>query len=207
VGRVCPGPPKSGKKPPKQLGGCENSPKRKKHWEGNNGSSKKYRNSYILKFEQGVFLETLDKLIAKYIAGKIQDTEKRELDTWYDSFEKDEGYTNKLTGAEKDELENRLLLKIDQNIDNFEKSRTNQKRTLAHTASIYMPPSKSRTNTFYSYSYKIAAVLMAIVILAALAYKLLHDNTVVHSTAYGQTLHITLPDSSTKWKFYHNLWE
>jgi ferric-dicitrate binding protein FerR (iron transport regulator) len=141
--------------------------------------------------------EDLEKLISKYIAGKIPDTEKRDLEKWYDSFEKDEGYTNKLTGAEKDELENRLLLKIDQNIDNFERSNTNQKRTLAHSASNYISPSKNKTNIFYSYSYKIAAVLMAVIILAALSYKLLHDNTVVHSTAYGQTLHITLPDSST----------
>src|SRR5690606_17847152 len=134
--------------------------------------------------------ELLEKLLEKYIAGKISDTEKKILDNWYDSFEMDEGYINELTSAENEELEKRLSIKIDQGIDSFEKSDIPQERIIAPFSPKY------KTTPFSPYGYRIAAVFIGIILFTGLAYMFLHNNQVIHSTAYGQILHVTLPDSS-----------
>ena len=140
--------------------------------------------------------KVIEQLFTKFLSGNISPEERRTLENWYASVETDEGYLNKQSGAEKEELENKLLGKINQNISVFEKANTNEEGKIIHPASFNASQTNHRTNSFYSHSYKIAAVFMALVILAALSYKLLHENTVVHSTAYGQMACITLPDSS-----------
>lgn len=130
--------------------------------------------------------EVLEKLIAKYLSGKSSETEKRELERWYASFETDEGFVSNLNKAEKNELEHKILLKIDQNISTFEGAKANRERTIDYPASF-------RSTKFY----KVAAIFIGLVILSGFAYTLLFNNMVTYSTAYGQTREITLPDNST----------
>lgn len=138
--------------------------------------------------------EGLEKLIEIFFTGTVTEDDRRDLEKWYASFENDKGFISKLSGAEKEELESKLLQRINQNIAAFEESKTTQRKDLVSNDIIY--PSENNTSRFL-YSYKIAAVFIAVILLAALAYKLLQVNMITHTTANGQMLHITLPDSST----------
>src|SRR5690606_3684575 len=58
----------------------------------------------------------LGRLIDKFYAGTISESEKKELDIWYRSFEDDEGFVQTLSDEEKVGLEAELLKRIDDEI-------------------------------------------------------------------------------------------
>jgi hypothetical protein len=59
----------------------------------------------------------LKSLIDKFQAGTISESERKQLDLWYQSFENDQGHTDKLLAEEKAALEASLLKKINARID------------------------------------------------------------------------------------------
>lgn len=140
--------------------------------------------------------QLLESLLAKYITGKISAKEKEILDNWYDSFEMNKGYIDELNSEEKNLLENRLLKRIDQDIESYETS-ADRETIDARFAAGNASPSEAKTRTLYSYTYRVAAVFIGIILLTGLAYyTFLSANKVVYAAASGQVLHITLPDSS-----------
>ena len=141
--------------------------------------------------------EIIEKLTAKFFSGKMSPEERTYLEKWYASSEANEGFLSQLNATEKEELENKLFSKINQNLGAFEKANPHQGKDISNQTSFNVSQYNQRKNSFYSHSYKIAAVLIAVVVIvSAISYMLLNENSVVHSTAYGQMIRITLPDSS-----------
>lgn len=134
--------------------------------------------------------EIIEKLIAKYISGNISEEEKKYLEDWYSTFEIHEGYTDQISDKERKELGKKILHKINYNIDAFEGIGKYQQSKIIHFT--LFKNRKYLTNALY----KIAVVLLAVIMVSALFYGLFRDRKAVFSTAYGQTLTIKLPDSS-----------
>lgn len=124
----------------------------------------------------------LGRLIDKFYAGTISDSEKKELDIWYRSFEDDEGFVQTLSDEEKVGLEAELLKRIDDEIVVPKHAETSE--------SVWqgLVP--------YVTEIKVAAALSLAVLVAAIAYVFLHQGTVVHSTSYGEIKAVVLPDRS-----------
>jgi ferric-dicitrate binding protein FerR (iron transport regulator) len=116
---------------------------------------------------------------------------KSEVEKWYASFEADAGFTDRLTDSEKEALENKLLRRIDQKIGSLELKKTGSIRPFKIFGS------ERKIRPLCSYSYKIAAVVIGLLIVAAIGYEALVNNTVVYSTGYGETHKILLSDGST----------
>src|SRR3546814_13576020 len=103
----------------------------------------------------------------------LSDKEKEILEKWYESFEMDKGYTNELTAEEKDELESRLLGKIDRSIESYEESNTDREEIDAPFAAIRDFQRITSNRTLYLHKYRNAAVLASIMFFSCLGYMLL----------------------------------
>ena len=136
----------------------------------------------------------LEKLITKYLSGKGSMEENLEVERWYASFEKENGFTERLTPDERTALESKLLRRIDQEINLLE---TTRRGKAASFRPFKIFASRAESRTLYAYTYRVAAAFIGFAIMAVFVYQSFVDSsTVVYATAYGETLNITLPDSS-----------
>lgn len=122
--------------------------------------------------------QQLQQLIEKYLNGTCSEAEKKIVEAWYASFDKNEAYTASLNHSEKKQLEEKLLARINNLIV------TDTGKPIRKT-----PP--------WRLIYPIAATL-GIAIIGVIAILLLNrPRFIEYQTDYGETREITLPDSST----------
>jgi transmembrane sensor len=128
----------------------------------------------------------LKSLIDKFQAGTISESERKQLDLWYQSFENDQGHTDKLLAEEKAALEASLLKKINARIDVPQPSKKGW---------FIIPDFDLHPR--YLPNLRTAAAFSLVIFVAVFSYFFLYHPTTVHATGYGQTAHIVLPDQSS----------
>ena len=135
----------------------------------------------------------LDELLQRYKSGEVSKSEKLLIDEWYREFDGEQGFIDSLTQEEKEEVVNSLFLKIQKEIDSSASG-------IAGLLERQLPGRLNRNSfrTRYSFSSQagLAAAFTALLVVSSIFYFLLKGQEVTHSTAYGQILHLVLPDSS-----------
>lgn len=134
----------------------------------------------------------LKKLIRKSLSDRPSKTEEQAWEEWYNKMETEEGYLHKLSEKGKKTLENQLLNNIKQNIQGIGHG---AKETQSHS----IPSKNPKENApLVLIGLKIAAVFVLGILLCHTAFQLVkhQPQEISHSTDYGQTMEIILPDSS-----------
>ena len=129
--------------------------------------------------------QQLAHLIEKFRKGNISESEREQLDSWYDSFSNASGYSQTLSQEERTKMEVSLLKKINEKID--VPLQENPKKLL---------PFVFGYNPVALPYYRVAAAFALIVFLTAFVYLLLYPTNITHTTGFGQTARIVLPDNS-----------
>lgn len=127
----------------------------------------------------------LGRLIGKFQKGTISESERKQLDRWYDGLSKREGYTQKLSEEEKAVMEMSLWKKINEKID-----------VPTHAEKERWLPTNIESNRLWLPGLNVAAAVSLVIFAVVVAYFFWYPSTLTHATEFGQTAQVILPDSS-----------
>src|SRR5690606_6153161 len=137
----------------------------------------------------------LNKLIRKSLFHTSSAKEEKALEEWYDKMEDEEGYLYKLSEEEKASLESHILSNIKKN----SRSIGNEKEKLKLYPSSSAAKAPKKDPSMALRYWRVAAMLTVGIFIGCISYQWTkyQPQEISHSTDYGQTMEIILPDSST----------
>ncbi|CAG5008442.1 hypothetical protein DYBT9275_04269 [Dyadobacter sp. CECT 9275] len=125
--------------------------------------------------------ERLQYLLERQKAMVASPEEEDELDTWYKQYDERPDFTASLSENAAHALQNRLFEGVSHRLNGIEKP-----------AEVLM-----KRNSWFSLGYKVAAAVFILVLAGGFFYKYYKDyNLTKHTTAFGETRRIVLPDGS-----------